>query len=303
MADNTKILLFGAGGMLGRELLGAPLPGGLSLVGLTRAQADITSPEQVDRALAEHRPGLVLNAAAFSNVDGAESQPKVALAVNAQGPGNLARACGQAGIPLLQVSTDYVFGGSGQTIPYREDDPPAPLNQYGLTKLRGEQLVRQACPSHLIVRTSWLFGALSRNFIHLMLELMRTRAAIKVVADQVGCPTSAGDLAQGLLRLAGLVLSQREPVWGTYHLSGPLVLNRYEFAQMIWAEACKRLDKDLVIEPVGSEAFAAPAKRPAYSALDCSKIEQTFGLAMEDWRPELARIVEYLQKSEQPPRV
>ncbi|MCF8048519.1 MAG: dTDP-4-dehydrorhamnose reductase [Desulfarculaceae bacterium] len=298
MAAQYKILVFGAGGMLGRELMAAPAPNAVSLIGLTRSHADITSPEQVERVMAEHRPGLVINAAAFSNVDGAESEPQAALAVNAQGAGNLARACHQAGVPFIHISTDYVFGGGNQTRPYLESDPPAPINQYGLSKLRGEEQVRAACPRHLIVRTSWLFGALSRNFIHLMLELMRTRPGIKVVDDQVGCPTPAGDLAQALLRLATMVLDQGAADWGTYHLSGPLVINRYEFAQMIWAEARKSLDKDMTIEPVGSEAFAAPAKRPTYSALDCAKIKNRFGLALADWRPELARIVKTLQEAE-----
>lgn len=303
MAAVGKILVFGAGGMLGRELLAAAPPRGLELIGLTRAQADITEAGHVAQALAGHRPGLVLNAAAFSQVDAAESQPQAALAVNAQGPQNLARACHRAGVPLIHISTDYVFGGSGQTRPYQEDDPPAPLNQYGCSKLRGEELVRAAFPRHLIVRTSWLFGALARNFIHLMLELMRTRPALKVVNDQVGCPTAAADLAQALLRLAGLVLQREQAAWGTYHLSGPLVVSRYEFAQMIWEAARPGLGKEITLEPVGSEAFAAPARRPAYSALDCTKIKQGFGLALADWRPELARIVQTLQETEMPPRV
>jgi len=303
MAEQSKIMVLGAAGMLGRELLAAVPPTGLELVGLTRAQADITCAEQVVRAMARHRPGLVINAAAFSNVDGAESEPQAALAVNAQGPRNLAKACHEAGAPLIHISTDYVFGGSGQTRPYLESDQPMPVNQYGVSKLRGEELVRAACPRHLIVRTSWLFGALARNFIHLMLELMRSRAAIKVVDDQVGCPTPAAGLAQALLALSAMVLEQGEAAWGTYHLGGPLVINRYEFAQMIWAQARKSLDKDLTIEPVGSEVFAAPAKRPAYSALDCTKIRQRFGLALADWRPELAWIVKLLQESEKLPRV
>lgn len=303
MAVKQKILVFGAGGMLGRELVSATPPHSISLLGLTRAQADITSQEQVDQAMAEQRPALVINAAAFSNVDGAEGQPQAALAANAQGPEHLARACHRAGAPFIHISTDYVFGGDNQTRPFRESDPPRPINQYGRSKLKGEELVRAECPRHLIVRTSWLFGALAHNFIHLMLELMRSRPVIKVVDDQVGCPTPAGELARALLGLADMVLEQGEAAWGTYHLSGPLVINRYQFAQMIWAEARKTLDKDLTIEPVGSEAFAAPAKRPAYSALDCANIKQRFGLALGDWRPELARIVEQLQESEMHSRV
>lgn len=303
MAEQNKILVFGAAGMLGRELLAAAPPPGLELIGLARAQADITSAEQVARAMARYRPGLVINAAAFSNVDGAENEPQAALAVNAQGPENLAKACREAGTPFIHISTDYVFGGGSQTRPYLESDPPQPVNHYGVSKLRGEELVRAACSRHLIVRTSWLFGALARNFIHLMLELMRTRPVIKVVDDQVGCPTPAAGLAQALLSLSAMVLEQGEAAWGTYHLGGPLVINRYQFAQMIWAEARKSLDKDLTIEPVGSEVFAAPAKRPVYSALDCTKIKQRFGLALADWRPELARIVTLLQESEKQPRV
>ncbi|MCB2189964.1 MAG: dTDP-4-dehydrorhamnose reductase [Deltaproteobacteria bacterium] len=303
MAADAKILVFGAGGMLGQELLSVTPPPGMELIGLSRTQADITSSRQVGRVMAEHQPALVINSAAFSNVDGAESQPQAAMAVNAQGPEILAKACAQAGAPFIHISTDYVFGGSGQTRPYLESDPPAPLSHYGLSKLKGEELVRSACPQHLIVRTSWLFGALARNFIHIMLELMRTRPAIKVVEDQVGCPTPARELAQALVTLASMVLELGDAAWGTYHLSGPLIINRYQFAQMIWAEANKSLDKDLTIEPVGSEAFAAPAERPAYSALDCTKIKQRFGLALADWQPELARIVSFLQESEMHARV
>lgn len=303
MVEAEKILIFGAGGMLGRELLTATLPDGLELIGLVRALADVTDPEQVARAMGRYRPSLVINAAAFSNVDQAESQPEAALTVNAQGPANLAQACHEAGVPFLHVSTDYVFGGSGQTRPYGEDDPPAPLNQYGRSKLRGEELVRAACPRNLIVRTSWLFGALARNFIHLILELMRTRSALKVVDDQVGCPTAAADLAQSLLRLAAMVVGGGEAAWGTYHLCGPLVINRFQFAKMIWTEARQSLGKEITIEPVGSEAFAAPAERPHYSALNCTKIKKRFGLALPDWRPELVRIVRTLQETEMRPSV
>ncbi len=296
-------MVFGAGGMLGRELLATPPPPGLRLTGLTHGQADLAFPDQVARALAQHRPALVINAAAFSNVDAAETEQAAALAGNAQGPENLARACREQGIPLIHVSTDYVFGGRSDR-PYREDDPPDPVNFYGLSKLRGEEAVRAHCPQHLIVRTAWLFGALARNFIHLMLELMRTRPLIKVVQDQVGCPTPAGELARALLGLASAALEPGQTAWGTYHLCGPLTVSRFHFAQMIWEAARPSLAKELVIEPVGGDFFPSPARRPTCTALDCAKIRQRFGLALGDWRPELGRIVnQLLQPAENRPHV
>ncbi|MCB2227347.1 MAG: dTDP-4-dehydrorhamnose reductase [Desulfarculaceae bacterium] len=292
-----KILLFGAHGMLGREIMMTPLPAPMELTGLARAQADVTDPGSVERALAAHRPHLVINATAYSKVDQAEGDPQAARAVNAGGAGNLAVACHQAGVPLMHFSTDYVFDGALRR-PYTESDPPAPLNEYGRSKLEGEELVRAQCPRHLIIRTSWLFGAWAHNFIHTMVGLIKSRPVIKVVDDQVGCPTATLGLAAALIKVAGLLPAQGESAWGTYHLCGPLVLSRYQFAQMIWEAARDRMDKELVLEPVGSEVFAAPAARPAYSALDCAKIKECFGLALEDWRPELARIVAGLLSEE-----
>ena len=230
----VRLLLTGAGGQLGREILeaGAQPGSNLTIVPLTRSDLDITEPEALRHALTRQNPDILVNAAAYTNVDRAESEPGLAFAVNRDGAENLAAACSQANVPLIHVSTDYVFDGRG-TRPYREEDPVSPLNAYGRSKAEGEDRIRARHPEHVILRTSWLYATHGRNFLTTMLRLGRERESLSVVNDQSGCPTWAGDLAGAILHIAAALFRTPSP-WGTYHCSNRGETTWYGFAESIF---------------------------------------------------------------------
>jgi dTDP-4-dehydrorhamnose reductase len=267
--------------MLGLDVLRAGERAGHELVGLTRAELDITEPAAVARAFARVRPEAVLNCAAWTDVDGAESHREQAQAVNAEGAGNLARASAVAGVRLVHVSTDYVFDGeaprdrAGNQRAYVESDPTAPRSVYGASKLAGEQQVLAASPRHTVVRSSWLFGLGGRNFAETMLRLAGEREEVQVVTDQVGCPTWTGHLAPALL---GLI--ERE-VSGLVHLAGGGHVSWNGFAREIFRQAelaCR-------VEAASSAQMARPAPRPAWSALESERDDV---LALPPWQDGLA---------------
>jgi dTDP-4-dehydrorhamnose reductase len=231
---------------------------------------------------------LVVNCAAHTAVDRAESEPELALAVNRDGPAHLAAACGKARIPLIHISTDYVFDGTKQE-PYRETDPVSPLGVYGRTKAEGEGEVRSRLREHIILRTSWVYGIHGHNFVKTMLRLGQERRVLRVVNDQRGCPTNAADLAEIILAIAGQC--DRNP-WGTYHYSGKGETTWHGFAEAIIAEA-RKYTSLLVerLEPIPSAQYPTPAKRPANSVLDCSLFTSTFGIEPQPWRESLARMM------------
>jgi len=209
------ILLFGANGQLGCELTRASAARAIPLVALSHADADIADEAAVRAAISRHKPSLVVNAAAYTKVDAAETETDAARRGNEIGPALLAAASAAAGVPLVHISTDYVFDGSKRGA-YVEDDPIAPINAYGQTKAAGERAVRVAAPHHLILRTSWAYGEFGQNFLKTMLRLAATRDELRVVSDQRGCPTSTPDLAAAILAIAPR-LAAGENVWGTYH--------------------------------------------------------------------------------------
>jgi dTDP-4-dehydrorhamnose reductase len=208
------ILITGADGQLGREITVRATGKGLLVRPLNRIGLDITDRRTVLDRVAESGARLVINAAAYNLVDRAETEPQAAHAVNADGPGHLAEACDAKGIPLIHISTDYVFGGEKNS-PYTEDDPALPLSEYGRSKLAGEKNVRERLERHLIVRTAWLYGPHGRNFVTTMLRLAREREEIRVVNDQRGSPTAVPDLAEALLGLSENILAGRAIPWGT----------------------------------------------------------------------------------------
>jgi dTDP-4-dehydrorhamnose reductase len=246
-----RVLVVGAGGQLGRELVG------LGAIGLTRAQCDISRPGAAAQALQQHRPDAVINCAAWTKVDAAETERDEAFRANAQGPRLLALACNQAGVLLTHVSTDYVFDGTA-TSPIAEDAPTRPLGAYGESKLAGEVAVRQAAPRHQVVRTSWLYGQDGPNFVLTMLRLGAERDELRVVADQRGAPTWTGHLAPALLRLA------RQGTPGTYHLTNEGETTWCAFAAAIIEAAGLRAR----VVPTTTAEYGARAPRPAYSVLD-----------------------------------
>lgn len=278
------IAVTGAGGQVGSALVGLGQQQGSHVLGLTRKDLDVADPDRVEQVLARVAPAAVVNCAAFTDVDGAEDQPDRARAVNARGPGHLARVCAGLSIPLIHLSTDYVFDGAlGR--PYREDDPANPINTYGRTKLEGEEAVRAALDNHLIVRTSWVFAPGHRNFVTAIGRLAREREELRVVADQVGTPTPAGALAEVLLDLASRAAGGHPLPWGTYHLAGQPPASRHALAEAVVTAERRRggsVTARAVI-PVSSAEFPTRAPRPANTALDVSRARDVLGVREIQW--------------------
>jgi dTDP-4-dehydrorhamnose reductase len=286
-----KILVIGCKGQVGTEFMRQGEARGHDMVGLDSSVLDITNAQAVEQAVASHAPDVVINAAAYTAVDKAESDQQAAFAVNRDGPANLAVACAPRDIPLVHYSTDYVFDGSKET-PYVEDDPVAPLGVYGESKLAGEEAVRQACQKHLIFRTSWVFSAHGNNFVKTMLRLGAERKELGVVADQFGKPTAAAEIARVTLDILELGTTQ----WGTYHLAQPESTSWYGFAQAIFDEA-RRQGVALQVENVraiGTSDYPTPARRPANSELECEEIEETFTVKIRPWKESLAEVTNEL---------
>ncbi len=292
------ILLFGGGGQLGQELSRLASERKIALTSLSRAQADIADSDQVTHAIQRVKPDFVINAAAYTNVDRAEDEYEAALQANAHGPGILARCCELANTPLVHFSTDYVFDGTKEG-PYREDDPVAPTGAYGRSKAIGENLVRSAHPMHLIFRTSWVYGEFGRNFCKTILHLAGIRDELRVVADQRGCPTSTRQIADAVFSIAPRVRDHAAP-WGTYHLAGAGVTTWFEFAKEIVSVQARYTHKSPDVIPIESDAYAAKAKRPLNSALDCSLLMRTFDVELSTWQPECERVIAALRKAHAP---
>ncbi|MFH1817381.1 MAG: dTDP-4-dehydrorhamnose reductase [Pseudomonadota bacterium] len=284
-----RILLTGARGQVGWELrrtlscLGEVVA--LDSRSMNLADADANAVHQTVREMA---PNIIVNPAAYTAVDKAESEPELAHTVNAVAPGVLAEEAARLGALLVHYSTDYVFNGSGST-PWKEDDACDPLNVYGATKLAGERAIQAAGCRHLIFRTSWVYGARGSNFLLTMRRLMRERPELKIVADQIGAPTWCRDLAEATAQVLGQIASpmsaanQAEP-WGIYHVTNAGETSWHGFAEAIQAHD----GADVRLLPIPSSDYPTPAKRPLNSRLNNDKLERTFGLRLQDWRAALA---------------
>ncbi|MCC6303786.1 MAG: dTDP-4-dehydrorhamnose reductase [Rhodobacteraceae bacterium] len=281
------LLVFGAGGQVGREL--ARLVPEARLLG--HAEADLADPPACARVIRAARPAAVINAAAFTAVDRAEAEEAAATVVNAAAPAAMAAACAALAIPLVHLSTDYVFDGSG-SVPFAPDHPAAPLSAYGRSKRAGEDGVRAAGGVHAILRTSWVFSAHGTNFVRTMLRLGRERARIGVVADQVGGPTPARAVAAAALTIARR-LARAPGLAGTYHLAGAPDTSWAGFARAIMAAA----GLEARIDDIPAAAWPTPARRPANSRLDCGSLATAFGIARPDWRAGLAEVLAELAPS------
>ncbi|MSP67253.1 MAG: dTDP-4-dehydrorhamnose reductase [Alphaproteobacteria bacterium] len=282
------LLVLGAGGQVGREVLELASEKGVAAIGLTRADLDITDGAAVHAALAQHRPSLVVNAAALTNVDQAEADPARAFHVNRDGPAHLAAAAAARGLPLLHLSTDYVFGGERPGA-WREDDPTEPVNVYGHSKLAGEEAVRAATERHVILRSSWIFGPFGRNFFDTILRQAARAPELRIVADQRNCPTPGRDLAAAILHVAEHLAAGR-PGFGTYHYCGVGAVTRLGFAEGVLSVAFRPYLP--LLRPVPATAYPSAAPRPANTVLDCAKFATTFGLAPRPWRAGVALAVE-----------
>ncbi len=279
-----KVLITGAAGQVGSELVRLGKARGYDLCAASHATLDITAAGQVEALIAAERPAVVVNAAAYTGVDKAETETQTALAVNTGGPRLLAQHCRQHGAALIHISTDYVFNGT-QTRPYREDDPVAPIGVYGQSKLQGEVAVREVLAEHIIVRTAWVYGVVGGNFVKTMLSLGSKNRELRVVGDQIGCPTCAADLAAAIVTLLDRYKATGALDWGTYHFCGRGETSWHGFAEEIFNMA--RKTHPLVVAnvvPIKTVDYPTPAKRPAYSVLDCSRIAKVFGITPRPWR-------------------
>ncbi|HET8553015.1 MAG TPA: dTDP-4-dehydrorhamnose reductase [Gammaproteobacteria bacterium] len=282
-----KALITGANGQVGRALQ-QTAPENTDVVAVDRTQLDITSAEAVAEAIRREAPSLIINAAAYTAVDKAESESEAAYAGNAAGPENLARAARAAGVRLVHISTDFVFDGA-QSTPYRPDDPVNPLCVYGASKAEGESRVRGILGNDaLIVRTSWVYAKEGGNFVNTMLRLMRTKPALTIVADQIGTPTWAISLAKFLWRAA-----EQPDINGTHHYSDAGVASWYDFAVAIKEEALTAglLDESVPIKPIASNDYPQIARRPAFSVLDKRASVDRFGAELIHWRQALRQML------------
>ena len=294
------ILVFG-NGQLGQELTRMGAARRVPLVTLSRAQADITNRAAVADAIGRNSPDLVVNAAAYTKVDLAETEAEAARQGNEVGPAIIAEACAAAGVPLVHISTDYVFDGR-KLDAYVEGDPIAPIGAYGRGKAAGERAVRAATAHHVILRTSWIYGEFGHNFLKTMLRLATTREELRVVGDQRGCPTSTRDLADAILRIAPR-LAAGDEVWGTYHFAGAGVTTWHGFASRIVAAQAPITGAKPRVTAITSAGFPTPARRPANSELDCRLFERTFGFGGRPWTEETDAIAALLAAMGKTPHV
>lgn len=287
-----RILVTGTAGQVGSEILGRA--GDHVVIGATHADLDITSASAVSDAVARHTPDLVINTAAYTAVDRAEQEPDAAFAVNRDGAAHVARACGKRRIPLIHLSTDYVFGGDTHDR-LTEADPTGPVNVYGRSKLEGEEAVRATLEDHIILRTSWVFGVTGSNFVKTVLRLARERDELQIVDDQTGCPTWAGDLADTIVMLADRFALRGTLAWGTYHYCGTPQVTWYAFANAILERLPAALSRTPPrVTPIPTEGYPTPARRPIYSVLSCAKIEATFGIHPPPWGRGLDHVMSEL---------
>lgn len=289
----AKFLITGAKGQVG-HCLTEQLTGKADILAVDRDELDITDRDAVFNVVKTFKPDVIINAAAHTAVDRAESEIELSEAINVRGPQYLAEAANEIGAVILHISTDYVFEGTGSG-EYKEDDQTNPQGVYGRTKLEGEIAVQQANPRSIILRTAWVFGEYGHNFVKTMLRLAKDRDSLGIVGDQFGGPTYAGDIAKTLIEIANQILTGKEDAFGVYHFTGKPYVSWYEFAKAIFAEAELQnvLEKSPLVNCIATSDYPTPAKRPANSRLDLTKIKQTFGIEPSDWQKALKNIKAY----------
>ncbi|MBI5345180.1 MAG: dTDP-4-dehydrorhamnose reductase [Deltaproteobacteria bacterium] len=289
-----KILLTGSDGQLGTDLLRLLKNEGIGVAPFTMKTLDITGKEKVLKAVRDERPSVIVNCAAYTNVDKAETEKDLAFAVNRDGAAHLAEAAFAIDAPLIHISTDYVFDGSKST-PYVETDETNPLGVYGESKLAGEEEIRKLHPGHIIIRTSWLYGAHGHNFVKTILRLASERESLRVVYDQTGAPTWTEDLASAIIHAVRAAVKGNAP-YGTYHYANEGVTSWYDFSLSIVEEA-KGMGSQLrckTIAPILTSEYPAPAKRPPYSVFDKGKIRKTFNMTIPHWKASLRNMLNIL---------
>lgn len=287
-----RVLVFGETGQVARELARIGRARGHALASLGRRGADLADPAACAAAIAGAEADIVINAAAYTAVDRAESEPALAHAVNAAAPGAMAQACAARGLPFLHVSTDYVFDGAPGR-PWREDDPVGPLGVYGASKLAGEVAVAAAGGPHVILRTAWVFSAHGANFVKTMLRLAAERDALGVVDDQIGGPTPAAAIAAALLDIAA-AFRAGTGTSGVFHFAGAPATSWAGFARAIFAASAARGGRAPAVTPIASADYPTPARRPLNSVLDCARIAAVYGVEQPDWAAGLEDVLDLL---------
>lgn len=299
-----RIVVTGKEGQVSRSVAVNGPAMGLEVVAVGRPELDLTDPAGVFPALAAARPDAIISAAAYTAVDRAETEPDLAYRVNAAGAGAVAAAAARLGVPLLHLSTDYVFDGS-KSGPYVESDATRPISVYGASKLEGERRVAEAHADHAIFRTAWIYSPYGANFLKTMLRLGETRERISVVADQRGCPTSAGDIATALLIVAQRMIEDGSGTYrGIFHLTAAGQASWAEFAETIFDVAHDGGRSPVDVIPITSAEYPSPVRRPSNSTLSGEKLERTFGIVLPDWRTSTRGVVDSLLKnSHSQPRI
>ncbi len=279
-----QIILTGANGQIGKEIqrkFAQDTSSELHLMPFDRASLDITNEQSIQSCFEKFRPNLIINAAAYTAVDRAEQEKELCYAVNFEGCKNLANICDKFDIPLIHLSTDYIFNSEKQS-PYTETDLAAPLNIYGQSKWQAEETIRQHVSQHIILRTSWVFSSFGQNFVKTVLRLAKEQSIFRIVDDQIGCPTSASDIADVIYQIISHIKnsSAKNVPWGTYHYSNSPAVSWYEFAHAILN--CFHLKKEELV-PISTAEYQTLAQRPLYSVLDCQKIGNVFGIEQNSW--------------------
>lgn len=293
-----RVLITGALGQVGQELM-LSAPASWQVSGFGSKELDISDAQKVLDTVQQLQPQLIINAAAYTAVDQAESDQSRAYAVNQHGAHNLAQAAQSIDCPLLHISTDYVFDGQHNQ-PYTEHDTAAPNSVYGDSKWQGEQAITAICRKHIILRTSWVFGLHGNNFVKTMLRLGQERDALSIVSDQVGGPTSARSIAQALWLIAQQYQSSDDCLWGTYHFSGAPTCSWYDFAEEIFVQAAalQLIAKAPELKPINTHDYPTPAQRPAYSVLDNTKLNEHLNIMQSHWKTELALMLQALKDAQ-----
>jgi dTDP-4-dehydrorhamnose reductase len=290
-----RVVVTGRSGQVALALAERAAPAGVDLVALARLELDLERPETIAPALTAVRPDVIVNAAAFTAVDLAESQDVTAHRVNAEAAGVVAITAARLGVPVIQISTDYVFDGAlGR--PYCEDDPTGPVSAYGRSKLAGEQAVSVATGNHAILRTAWVYSPFGKNFVRTMLRLGADREEVGVVADQHGSPTNALDIADAVLGVARNLVGRPDDasLRGTFHMAAQGGAVWADVAEAVFAEAVAAGRRPVRVRRIGTQDYPTPARRPANSRLDCGRLEGDFDLDLPDWRPFLSRMLQLL---------
>ena len=269
----------------------------LEIVALGRPELDLARPDTVFKALRDAKPDVVVSAAAYTAVDKAESEPDIAFAVNRDGAKAVARAANDIGVPVIHISTDYVFDGT-KTTAYVENDPTGPASVYGRSKLEGEHAVSENTENYAILRTAWVYSEYGSNFVKTMLRLSESRDEVNVVADQFGCPTSANDIAVAIVLIARKLATDPAPhLRGVFHMSGTGETNWAGFAKQIFEFSAENGGKSMIVNDITTAQYPTPARRPANSRLDCSKLEEVYGIRLPEWQTSTRAVMAALAQN------